>query len=240
MRSMKLLGIAVGAVCALSAVLVTPALAKNNPVFLSGGGIFMGPVEILAETNGTQLLQSKAAETIACSSVKLNSGATISNDLSPNWGLDSETIVYEGCKYGKSTTCTVKNKGGTIETDPLVSKLAWEKETGAEKETTTGTLTVFTPTGTNFVELEFSGTGCPILTKDDVKGSVAVSNAGNSATEELSHELSAPEPAIAKYFYNVGSKTETGKAALEAFGVEAKYVGKDKIMLTSDANWSVS
>jgi hypothetical protein len=133
-----------------------------------------------------------------------------------------------------------KKTFGTIETNPLVSKNAFLGETEAEKESSSGGVTVFTPAeGETFTELEFEGEKCPILTKVDIKGSVVAMNIGNAYTSELTHELSAPTPAITKYFYNEGGKTKEGKAKLTAFGVEAKYVGKAKIMLSNDDLWSL-
>jgi hypothetical protein len=245
MRSIKLLGMLIGAVCALSMALAGSAFATstNNPVFLIAGSQFMGTTEILAEANGNQLLESAAAETISCTGTSLVAGATIENDLSPGWGLDHETIVYTGCTYGKGT-CKVATKGtsnwGTIDTNALASKNAFKGEKEAEKESSSGGVTVFTPaSGETFTELEFSGTSCPILTKVDIKGSVVAINSGNAYTSEATHELEAPTPAITKYFYNEGGKTKEGKAKLTAFGVEAKYVGKAKVMLSNGDLWSL-
>jgi hypothetical protein len=245
MRSIRLLGMVIGAVCALSAVLAGPVFAAstNNPGFLISGSQFMGTTEILAEANGNQLLESELAETITCSGTSLKSGATIENDLSPLWGLDHETIVYTGCVYGAGT-CKVATKGtsnwGTIETLALASKNAFLGEKEAEKESLSGAVTVFTPaSGETFTELEFSGTKCPILTKVDIKGSVVAMNTGTPYTSEATHELEAPSTAITKYFYNEGGKTKEGKAKLTAFGGEAKYVGKAKVMLSNGSLWSL-
>jgi hypothetical protein len=235
----------IGAVCALSAVLAGPVFAAstNNPEFLVSGAKLAGTTEILAEANGAQLLESAAAETISCTGTSLKAGATIENDSSPLWGLDHETIIYTGCTYGKNT-CKVSTKGqktfGTIETNALASKNAWSAEKEAEKESLSAAVTVFTPaSGETFTELEFEGEKCPILTKVDIKGSVVAKNIGNAYTSELTHEIEAPTTAITKYFYNEGGKTKEGKAKLTAFGVEAKYVGKAKIMLSNDDLWSL-
>lgn len=247
MRSVKLLGLTTTAAFALSAVLVAPAFATstNNPHFnVNGVELASGSTEnILASANGSQKLESGAGvKPITCTGVSLTGSDFIENNSMG--GLDMEVLQYTGCTY-ETATCKVATKGtsnwGTIETNLLTSRLGWLTKEQAEEELPTNTtLTLFEPTsGSKFVEIEFSGTGCPSLSEAAVTGSVAVMDAGTATTEEVTHELEAPSTPIKKFFYNEGGTTKESKPGLTAFGVTAKYIGKDNVMLESGKTWSV-
>jgi hypothetical protein len=238
MRRMKLVGMAIMAVFALSAVVVAPALATSvaNPYWVTQGSALTVPMAVTGAANGNQELTSALAETITCKKVE-GVGAEIENETGPH-GIDKETLKYTECVYGTKGTCTVGTKGkstpGTIETQALKSQLAYKEKKEAEKEevTETDTLTIFKPSGSAFVELEFNGTGCPLLSNVTVEGSVSVNNTETPLVELSTHGLEAPATSIKAGWVNKGGKSEEIKTSLKAFGSTAGYVGNSTVTLT--------
>ena len=241
MRRMKLVGMAIMAVFALSAFVVAPAFASSetNPYWVTEGSALTGSGAITGSANGNQELTSALAKTITCKKVE-GVGAEIFNGSESGklHGEDSETLKYTECEYGTEKTCTVGTKGkstpGTIETQALKSQLAYKEKKEAEKEevTETDTLTIFKPSGSAFVELEFNGTGCPLLSNVTVEGSVSVNNTETPLKELNTHGLEAPATAIKAGWVNKGGKSEEIKTSLKAFGSTAGYIGKSFALLS--------
>jgi hypothetical protein len=247
MKRLKIVGMALVAVFAISAVVVAPAFASSttNPSWYVAGTKLTGTENIEAKAVTTQELTSSAAKTISCKKVALNTGAAhfIENMGSPLFGgEDKETLTYSECTYPESG-CHVKNKGGTngtIVTDALTSLLAYKTEAEAEKEEVKKgtTLTVFKPaSGSTFVEIEFEGSGCPIITSASVEGSVAVENDGEVGTEPgaeaTTHEITAPSTLIKKAYCNEGGAPKEVKTEFKVFGglASAGYIGTSLVSI---------
>jgi hypothetical protein len=245
MRRMKLVGLMITAVMALSAFVVAPAMAAgtNNPVWnVAGSRLALGSsAKLTAVQNGNQVLKAPGVE-IVCTALSASGELLGSGAEGP--GTNTETLTYKSCTVTGHSSCVAKSPGasnGEIKTNLLNSKLAWAEKESAEKELANenGTVTVFTPaSGTTFVEIELTPLGSCGFTPTDttVKGSVVATNVQKTATEEKeTNEISST--GAAKYFVNPGAKEE--KAGLTAFGLEASYKGKDKITLTSKSVFGV-
>jgi|GEM_PF-2461125 hypothetical protein len=255
MRRSSIAGMALVAAFVMSAVVAAPTFAAstNNPLWFVEGSSLSSTEDIEATAVNTQELTSSAAKTISCKKVALNTGAAhfIENISSPSGGIDMETLVYSECTYPESG-CHVKNKGGTngtIVTNPLTSDLDYATKAEAEKEEVKSgsTLTVFKPaSGSTFVEIEFEGSGCPIISNASVEGSVAVENVGaagpETGAEAEEHELNAPSTLIKKAFFNEGGKTKEDKTEFKVFGglASAGYIGKSKVELESHKKWGLA
>jgi hypothetical protein len=245
MKRLRIIGMALVAVFAVSAVVVAPAFATGttNPEWKVAGTTLTGTKNIEAKAVNTQELTSSAAKTISCKQVAATGSAhLIENISSPAiGGTDMETLTYSECTYPESG-CHVKNKGGTngtIVTNALTSELAYKTAEEAENEEVKKgtTVTVFKPlSGSTFVEIEFEGSGCPIISNASVEGSVAVENVGAAGTESgaeaTSHELNAPSTLIKKAYYNDGG-TKEEKTEFKVFGglASAGYVGKSSVTI---------
>lgn len=244
MRSMKLVGLAVAAVVALLVVGAASAFAGENPEFYVGSSPLSSSETIEAEANGTQVLKATGIE-IDCTGVTAIGGVV--KPGSP--GTDTESLKYTGCTVkGHESECVAKTEGGSepgvIQTQKLVSKLAFKTAKSAEEKSaaSNGTVTVFEPeagASEAFVKIELTGTNCGFVPETStVKGSVVVTNVQATNTESSAkevQELSAEGGE--KYFTNPGAK-ET-KAKLTAFGLSASYKGKSKVKLASKAAWWV-
>jgi hypothetical protein len=248
MRAMKLLGAAMLAALAVSAVGASAAFAgptfevpchkvttagtgafENSTCTVSGGTkefsktLLGGESETIeAKAEGAQVLTASSVE-LECSGVSVAAGAKIEGG-SP--GTDTETLIYTGCIRKGHSTCEARTKSGPtagqIETLPLKSELVYRTKA------LTSTDTLFVPvTPSKFVEVELKGTECGSITSGTVEGSVAVENEAGLHVEGI---LTAPATPIKKVFDEHGTEKTVG---LKAFGfLTASYVGKDKVKLS--------
>jgi hypothetical protein len=162
-----------------------------------------------------------SAITIECATLDV-SGTSVGGVPAKAYTLDS----FKSCSVaGRSESeCTVNGLGEasgsiTVPTTVEVIYLGTEKE--AEKEE--GPLgDLLTPeTGENFVELEVSGTNCPLFTRgvQEVKGSV-IGEITPVNTMSTAGKQIFPSTAIKKGFRWIAKgKVQEVKAALKAFGV---------------------
>jgi hypothetical protein len=245
---MKLVGIAVAAVFAFSAVATASALARNNPRWYTGSpltALGAGSEKTLtAKARGAQKL-SAGSTTLTCSGVGVQTGAKLIGSNQPNAGTDSETLVYTGCHVEGKPGCEARTKGGAnaeeIVTHALSSKLGYKTKGGAESESD-NTLTLFTPaSGSVFVEIELKKVteSCPSFTTATVEGSVAVENVEGS-TGKTVHVIKAPATPIVEFWSNNGATPEETKPSLTVFGfINSSYVGEAEIELNPSENWAV-
>ncbi len=135
--------------------------------------------------------------------------------------------VFTGCTVKEKSGCSVKSPGaasGTIELKSNISSvLEWAKSTGNEALDKLGTA------GVEFVKLEFTGTGCPLITKSEVKGEVLgkLLPVGTYAKEG---ELVFPCPAITRYWEGEPRVEKGLTEVLNAFGFPAEFCDQDIIV----------
>jgi hypothetical protein len=249
MRRMKLVGLSIMAVLALSAFAVAPAFAgtETNPGWwVSGTGAVLASgktVGLSASAVGVQKLKATGVE-IDCNKVGVKSGATLLGGIP---GGDEETLIYSECtvKGHPEPECvatggSATNKGEII-TEALKSKLAFKTKVAAEKKEASASksVTVFTPVnaGGVFVEIGLEGSCGFVPTESKVTGSVMVDNI---QTNEGSAAKAAENEIVAKnekeYFTSALTKEAV---SLKAFGLAASYEGSSKVKLTTGEEFSV-
>lgn len=244
---MRLVAMAAVATMVLFAVVSASASAAGSPGFeVNGSALGYGSSDgFTAEANGTQVLKATGVE-IDCTGVGVKSGAEIIGDTP---GQDKESLRYTGCTVkSHESTCTAKTEGGTengvIETQSLVSKLAFKSAKSAEEGSagSNGTVTVFEPeagASEPFVKISLTGTCGFVPESSVVKGSVVVTNiqaTNNSSSAKETQEISAE--GSEKYFTNPGA--EEHKSKLTAFGLSASYKGKVHLTLVEKYLWRIA
>jgi len=260
MKRTKILGMALVAAFAMSAVASATASALNNPQWQicekTGGplnsectagssgqfeGVLLttGSKEVTATQVGVQKLSNPTSGlVIVCQTLKLKAGATIIGHAAPAAGTSAETIEYGECEVEGFPNCLINGKkSASLTTLPLTDTLVFQTKAAAEGQTSP-TLTLFEPTTPKlFIEFTLSGT-CPVTGAVKVEGAVLVENV-NGQNYATSHTLNAPATSITKYFVNNGATTEEKTAKLTVLGTAAKYVGESKVQLASGLFWRV-
>jgi hypothetical protein len=254
MQRMRL-GIVAVAACLVVVGGVAPALAgsSGNPQWsVSGSTLGSGETrETKAEAGGTQKLKSGEI-TVVCSSVGLESGATIKGGSGATPGSGTEQLVYGGCIVQRTSTeevasgCKVSSTGepvGTVKSEKLSAKLAYTTPGAAEKEEPS-TVSVLKPESTStFLQLELTGEGCPVpgAGKYPVEGELAMKNIEGNV-EKTSHTGEAPSTSVKTYFLNNGGlpKEEKVKGLKVNGSASAVYVGNAVVGLTAGSSWAVT
>jgi hypothetical protein len=254
MHRLWVLAACAGAMLAMSVFGTTTALAAstNNPQYslIMTTLVTLGSGEtqkIEAAANGTQKLVVKSLLgnfTIACKTLKLNSGAEVIGSSEPNAGTSKETIIYGECAVEGKPKCEVFSSGktnGNIETHALKDTLVYTTKAAAEKEETGkgDTSTLFVPENTEkeFVTLTTKGSECVLEATTTVDGEVIARNLGTGAAA-TSQEIEGIE--TGKYFTNsAGTTSEHEAKRLKAFGVESGYIGIGKIKFVNGESWGV-
>lgn len=162
MRHITPLGLALAATLAVSGAASVSAGATEGPFWNLGlhGRLEAGETNSMTAAADEKflLLNSSAKVTIECSSVKLQTGATINGSSTKtsstaHTGYDFSSCVGGG-KENKTNTC--KPEGGTITTEPLVGTLGYSNSTRLGPLL----LLVGPQTGNVLASIKFTGTEC--------------------------------------------------------------------------------
>lgn len=236
MKRVRLFGLALVAMFALSAAAAAVAQATEGPFWSVGGSrLLAGETrEVKAKAKKEFVLRTKTTGTvIKCTGTSLASGATINGSTGANAGTSREVILYTGCSVaGNGTGCEVLNN--TITTNTVENILGFATS-GREGPL----LILFKPvSGTNFVTVKFTAkTGTCTLTLTPVSGT-AVGEAVGSG-ENTVNNISFVTAKKTIWTEASGTLTET-KAELKAFSAfESTIEGEAENELTSKAKWSV-
>jgi hypothetical protein len=249
MNRLRVLGLALVAVFAMSAVAVASASATAGPIYKAAGAeLASGKSEpITATANGSQVLKA-AGVTVTCTEYALKE-AKIEGKGATTGGSSAETIEYKGCTVaGDGAKCTVKGK--------TVTTKALEDLQGYETKTRTGNIqTGFKPVSkTLFATLEFEGTCTDGLSNNVELGTGKTIGVICNDTNELATTIDTvaanlPEAKVngveceatnKSFFYEKAGTIEELKAGLTVLGIAAStYTGKSKIELTSGKAWGV-
>jgi hypothetical protein len=229
-RSIKMLGLALVAALAFSAVAAGAAQANTPRWKVNGAYLGSGVKKAFTVTSGKSTLSApNLGLTIVCTSDK-GSGSIIGSEAgSP--GLDEGSVTYEGCSVEKAAECQVHSPGapvGTIKTVALKSELVWLTELGNEAG-----VRLFPASGTTFVEIAVEECAAEQTEPLPVTGEV-VGKVLPVATEVETGELVFPSPAITTYW--TGDKPSRTKHTLSNSlhfgGQPATYVSTEKVTLT--------
>ena len=241
MQRVKLFGLALVAMFALSATAVAVAQATEGPYYSVKDGankLEAGETrEVKASAKEKFVLNTPAAgTTIECTGTSLGAGALIYGSTNANPGTSKEVIIYTGCSAkGKLVEgCEIENK--TITTNTVKNILGYAN---ASRE---GLLILFAPaSGTNFVTVKFTGT-CEVKT-------TPVSGTAVGEAEDMSKEGEAGATTVntikfttAKktIFYEEGGTLKSVKAELKAFTLDESTIkGEAADTLAGGAIWGV-
>src|SRR5271166_204284 len=245
MKRIRLLGVMLLAVFALSAVGATAAQATEAP-FWSIEGTRLGEgktrnitVKTANETTAPWKL-SGGGVTVTCKKTEAKP-AVLLGSAPTEPGTDNETVKFSGCTVsGNGEKCTEVVE--PIETKPLKSESVLDS-------TKTKVLTLFTPvSGSEFAKLTFKGSGCTFAT-------TAVESSAGVAGEDLEEKEKPVEesnhPQGVKGFVNfpattiktvvlITSKGEKTieKVGLKAFGLAATLIGRAAVEVEGGLKWS--
>jgi len=235
MRSIRLAGVAVLAVFAISAVTASAAFATGPVWKVAGTELKAGQTKAITAKQKTSFtLTAGSLITVLCD--KATSSGEIIGGVP---GTDKAKITFSECVVkGFESTCHVNSPGeeaGTIFTEAKTELVYIGSSEQAEKlEGPIGDL--FSPaSGTTFVTLEVGGSSCPALTKgtNKVEGSV-IAKVEPYNTEAKSGTLNFPSsPVTTGYLWSGGELIED-KPTLKVFGVVGcTQVGEELVELES-------
>jgi hypothetical protein len=231
MQRIRLLGLALLAVFAFSAVVSASASAfsaATGPLFLvSGKHLRPGETRLLLATAKKKFtLESKnAAITIKCEGLTLPTASEMQiENVAGQGGVSRETLEFTGCTVeGNGEPCEVE--GEVIRTNLILNLLGWgnAQETGQ-------ILVLFEPEkGINFVTVKFTGASC----KNKTTGVEGTSVGGAQINEKpylvgqeadsLHGEVAFPH--VQLIFLLTNGLLRHVKAGLKAFGVASTLNG---------------
>jgi hypothetical protein len=176
MKQIRILGLAILAMFALSAIVATAAQAKSGPFFMiKGTRLASGQTASFTATSQSATFVLKATGvTITCKKLKVEAGAEIIGSSGSNSSTNKEVVVFEECSLaGNGTKCILaKADKGVIKTEAVKSTLDYPKKVPAEGDIK---LVLFQPeVGAVFVkikvEAELEGT-CTVVGSLAVEGS---------------------------------------------------------------------
>jgi len=240
MQRMRLVGLLIMAVCAISAVTASAAFAGSGPHWMvEGSKLEAGKSVNILSKNKSETFKLKVGSviTIVCKSAN-NTGTIIGG--SP--GTDKVTVVFSECAVEGYSLCTVHSPGkagGSIEVVANTELIYLGTKEEAEKEEGKLGDRFTPPTGNIFVEIVTEGT-CPPLTKgtNKVEGSV-IGEVTPVNTEKEKGTLTFPTPAIGKgwQWIKMGEVKEV-KSSLKVFGIlTAEEIGEESVELENHGIW---
>jgi|SRR5665213_290884 len=248
MQRIRIIGLALVAVCAMSAVAATAASAATEGPFFG-----VESKRLLSGETRTITVKSVAKEyvlvgeilgikaTNTCKGLKLGKGAVLLGSTGANAGKDDEVLEYSECSVtGNGTGCKVK--GGTITTNLVKSELAYSSASRTGR-----ILTSFVPaSGSVFVNVLYEGS-CTISSAEITGSAVAeVANSAGKVSEvnkegalEVTGELINAGAKSTKYWTEAGGVLTEHTAELKFFGSAATITGTAVIELASLQKWCV-
>ncbi len=246
MKRFRLIGVALLAVFALSAVVATVAQAEEAPFWTVGGSRLKAGqthnITAKAFSANLKLSTPEAGIEVTCNKVKLNQGVLLGSEPGEP-GKNDEIAEFTECKVtGNGTACTLPNP---IITEPLTSELVENVES---KKVGKKLLVEFFPTsGTNFATLKFTGTCTTKETK--VTGKIAAEaltdpgeaaiELGQAATQAKSYLIKFPStPPTEVWLIKAGVGSAVKIPGLTAFGDESFEIGTTLVLLEGEGEWS--
>jgi len=245
MKRFRLIGVALLAVFALSAVVATVAQAEEAPFWTVGGSRLKAGqtrnITAKAFSANLKLSTPEAGITVTCNKVKLNVGVILGSEKEEP-GKNDEVAEFSECtQSGNGEKCTLLT---SIITTPLTSELVENVES---KKVGKKLLVEFFPTsGTNFATLVFSGE-CKIK-ETKVTGKVAAEvltdpgeaaiELGQAASQAKSYLLKFPATSVTEVWLIKAGVGSAVKVGLTAFGDESFEAGTTLVLLEGEGEWS--
>jgi hypothetical protein len=242
MTRIKLIGLALMAVFAFSAVSASVASAAIGPLFLvNGKHLLAGETRLLLATAKEKFrLEAKNASiTINCEGLTLPTASEMQiENVVGQGGVSREALEFTGCSVeGNGEPCEVE--GGVIRTNLILNLLGWgnAQETGQ-------ILVLFEPeSGINFVTVKFTGAKCKNKTTGVTGKSVGGAQLNGKPylvgqeADSLHGEVAFPH--VQLIFLLTNGVLRHVKAGLEAFGVASTLKGV-ALLLVDEGGAAVS
>jgi hypothetical protein len=226
MSKIKVVGLALAAILAMSAITAGAASAASRVWVVKGATLGAGATRTMtAKTVAGKSWELKASSiTITCTTMSITGGSAIGGAV----GTDKGTVEFTGC----SSNCGTKAVAEPIKTAGNETELV-------ENTAKTKVLDLFKPNASK----EFAtvlATGCfPEETKVEGENGVAA-EISQEGTEQLIHVMKFPCPPITEALNSAGTKLTL---SLKAFGfVAAEFCGEAEAELLNGLvkeNWSV-
>jgi hypothetical protein len=186
MKQVKVLGLAMLAVFALSAITATAAQAKGGPFFKIKGTRLTASTEEFTAKHQKDFVLTATGVTLTCKKLKVEAGAEIIGSSGLNSSTNKEVIVFEECSLaGNGPNCKLAAADkGIIKTEALKSTLDYPKKVPAGGDIL---LVLFQPeTGSGFVKIKVepgAEKGCT------VEGTLAVEGSTLGFLQNENHEM---------------------------------------------------
>jgi hypothetical protein len=242
MVRIRMAGLIIMALLAMSAIVATAAQAVEGPYFnVAGKRLGAGETrEVLAKVSKPYVLKFSGAE-VKCTAQKLASGAKIIGASAGNPGLTEQTVKFEGCGVtGNGPGCEVK--GGGFQTPPLLLTKGYSGNRAGK------VLGILKPkSGGAFATVQFVGSGCTVpsaTVEGQIAGEAIVGGTpievGKEPPEAKSGELAFPSTPIKTVFEEKEEKvTEVKVAGLKVLGVSTTLEGSSSLTLAGEPLWGV-
>jgi hypothetical protein len=211
MRQIRILGLAILPVFALSAIVAAAAQAKGGPFFkIKGTRLVAGQKEEVTAVGSGKLNLKATGITITCQQLHNKAGAEIIGSSGANSSTGRGTIELAECKLtGNGTKCGLAaSDKGVIQLESAKSALAYPKKVPAKGDVI---LAFFQPeSGSVFAKIKVEAEGGGKCT---VEGALAVEG---SMAGEAQNEKEEPFKLLEKV-----TETVTGKIKFPISGTEA-------------------
>jgi hypothetical protein len=251
MLRIRIMGLALIAVFALSVVAATAAQAEEGPFYkatgkrLAAGGKINISTSKAVSVGGFKLKSLGIA--ITCTTATISKGGNIKGSTGANDGTSEETLTFGGCTVEKNgEPCKVE--GEKVTSKSLENSLIYEKETRKGK-----ILVVFKPvTPPVFAVVKFEGAGCKVASinvEPATKGGGVIGEAwsggkaievGKEPAEAKVGEVNFPATAIKEGFLEKeGALTKVAGGLIVTGGVAATLTGTESFELEGSPLWGV-
>lgn len=230
-RNIKILGLALAAVFALSAITSASAMAASAPRWKVAGSFLGTGVTKNFTANNSGTITLKGGE-LTLTSTSCSSTGKIEGTGAGVAGTNKETTLScTGVKVvGFESFCQAHSPGaanGTITTNQLKGTLVY-----LTKKSTKSVGVLFLPaSGTEFVKVEVVGAECPLIGNYPVTGEIVGKFKQEGESEFEEGELEFPATRISSYFANAETETATAVNVLKLGANNASFTGLFKIHL---------
>lgn len=225
MKTIKVVGLALAAILAMSAVAAGTASATSRVWTVEGSPLAAGQTRTMtAKTVTGKSWELKASSiTITCTTMSITGGSAVGGTV----GTDKGTVEFTGC----SSNCGTK-----VVAEPITT--AGKETELVENTAKTKVLDLFKPSGKEFATI--LANGCtPEETKVEGENGVAA-EISEEGTEKLMHVMKFPCPPVKEVLNSAGTKLTL---SLKAFlFVTAEFCGEAETELfngLTKENWSV-
>jgi hypothetical protein len=251
MSRIKLMGLALVAVFAFSAVAATVASAVEGPFWkVAGVRLVAGETRLLLATAAANfVLTANTSQTITCKTISLPVGSEMQIIGSPakTGGRSLEALEFTGCTVANNGEKCLVSNGGVVKTTLVLNLLGYS--TG----TRTGPILVlFAPdVGKDFVTVSFTpetGGKCTLPSALVEGNVVGLERVGGVNVEVGAHETETLHGEVAFAALNktiwleIAGSLVSVKSAMSAFGTGAKFQGIALLLVDSEGGsvqWGV-